>query len=210
MLVRKLLTIICCLVTAVAFAQTPAETKLVQFSGVIYDVDSNTVVPYVTLKNLTSGKAYAANYKGYFSFVVNEGDTISLSSIGYKKLLMVIPKNVRDKKYTNVIRMKSDNIELPVVRVFPWASTDEFKRDFLTMKFADDDYEIAKKNLAKATLRDFSYTLPRDGREIQGMTFNNNHIGLSNKNMTQTNPLLNPFAWGAFIKQLSEGRNKEK
>ncbi|RRN76099.1 hypothetical protein EIM50_26410 [Pseudoxanthomonas sp. SGD-10] len=208
---RKLLTIIWCLLSSLVFAQQTEEAKLVQFSGVIYDVDSNTVMPYVTIRNLTAGKAYSANYKGYFSFVVNEGDTISLSSVGYKKLLMVIPRNLKDKKYTSVIRMKSDNIELPVVRVFPWASIDEFKRDFLTMKFADDDYEIAKKNLARATLRDFTYTLPRDGREIQGMTFNNNHIGLSNKNMTQTNPLLNPFAWGAFIKQLQEGnKNKDK
>lgn len=193
------------------FSQNP-DGKIVQFSGVIYDVDSNTVVPYVTLRNSTAGKSYSANYKGYYSFVAHEGDSIHFSSVGYKKTVLVIPTNLKDKKYTAIVKMKSDNIMLPVVRVFPWISLDDFKKEFLTLKFADDDLEIAKKNLSKKTLSDLSYSLGRDGAEIQRMSFNNNHINLSNKNMVQTNPLLNPLAWASLIKQISEGdknRNKD-
>jgi hypothetical protein len=211
MIKTLLLSIILSCLYLSSFSQNQ-DKKIVQFSGVIYDTDSNTVVPYVTLRNSTSGKSYSANYKGYYSFVAHEGDTIHFSSVGYKKTSLTIPRGLRDKKFTAIVKMKSDNIMLPVVRVFPWASTDEFKKEFLTMKFADDDLEIAKKNLSKKTLRDLSYSLPRDGGEIQGMTFNNNHIGLSNKNMVQTNPLLNPLAWAALIKQISEGdknRNKD-
>lgn len=205
-----ILSVTLCCIFLTSFSQNQ-DKKIVQFSGVIYDVDSNTVVPYVTLKNSTSGKSYSANYKGYFSFVVNEGDSIHFSSVGYKKALIIIPRGLTDKKYTAIIKMKSDNIMLPVVRVFPWVSTDEFKKEFLTLRFADDDLEIAKKNLSKKTLRDLSYSLARDGGEIQGMSFNNNHINLSNKNMVQTNPLLNPLAWAALIKQISEGdKNKKK
>ena len=190
-----------------ATAQTSIDKKIVQFSGVVYDVDSNSVIPYVTLANTTSGKAYVTNYKGYYSFVAHEGDSIVFSSLGYKKATVVIPKNLKEKKYTAIVKMKSDNIELPVVRVFPWASTDEFKHDFLTMKFADDDLEVAKKNVKKAMGDGMSFGVPMDGGEIQGLTFNNQHIGLSNKNMVQTNPLLNPLAWAAFLKQISEGKN---
>jgi hypothetical protein len=187
-----------------AFAQQ--VKPLVQFSGVIYDLDSNSVVPYVTLKNVSNeNKRYSANYKGYFSIVVHEGDSIIFSSIGYKMLELVIPTNLSEKKFTVMIKMKSDNIQLPTVRVFPWASTDDFKREFLTMKFADDDLEIARKNLSKKSLAELSANLPRDGAEFSGSSFNNNHIGLSNKNMVQTNPLLNPFAWGALIKQIMDG-----
>ncbi len=194
-----------------AFSQ---QTKpLVQFSGVIYDKDSNSVVPYVTIKNLSDGgKAYSANYKGYFSFVVNEGDSIIFSSVGYKKLKLTIPQNLEDKKFTALIKMKADNIELPTVTVFPWASVDEFKKDFLTMKFADDDLEIAMKNLSKESLRTSSASLPRDGGEYNISSFQNNHNSLVNSHMVQTNPLLNPLAWGALIKQISEGnksRNKD-
>ena len=47
------------------FAQriTP-EKKLIQFSGIVTDVDSNAVVPYVTVTNLSNKEQrYAANYK---------------------------------------------------------------------------------------------------------------------------------------------------
>ncbi len=48
-----------------------------QFSGVIMNRDSNTVVPYVTIRNVSGRDQYfSANYKGYFSFVANEGDTL--------------------------------------------------------------------------------------------------------------------------------------
>lgn len=192
-----------------AFAQE--QKQLIQFSGVIYDIDSNTVVPYVTIRNRTSKKSYSANYKGYFSFVAQEGDSILLTSIGYKDLDLLIPTNARDKKFTVVIKMKSDNIQLPMVRVFPWASVDEFKKEFLTMKFADDDLEIARKNLSRKSIAELAANLPRDGGENAGTVFNNNHIGLSNKNMVQTNPLMNPFAWAALIKQITEGnKNKKK
>lgn len=192
-----------------AFSQQ--EKPLVQFSGVIYDLDSNTVVPYVTLRNQTANKSYSANYKGYFSFVAQEGDSIRFTSIGYKKIDLVIPSNLRDKKFTVVIKMQSDNIQLPSVRVFPWASVDEFKKEFLTMKFADDDLEIARKNLSRESLAALAANLPRDGRENVGASFNSNHYNLGTKNMVQTNPLLNPFAWAALIKQITEGnKNKKK
>lgn len=193
-----------------AFAQQ--NKPLVQFSGVIYDKDSNSVVPYVTIRNLSEdGKAYSANYKGYFSFVVHEGDSIQFSSVGYKKLRLTIPSNLESKKFTALVKIKSDNIELPMVTIFPWASIDEFNKDFLTMKFADDDLEIAKKNLSKESLKALSATLPRDGAEHNINSFQYNHNQLNNSHMVQTNPLLNPFAWGAFIKQITEGnkaRNK--
>ena len=192
-----------------AFAQQ--DKHLVQFSGVIYDVDSNSIVPYVNIRNISNnGKTFSANYKGYFSIVVEENDTLVFSSIGYKKLEIVIPSNVKENKFTAIIKMKSDNIQLPSVRVFPWASTDEFKRDFLTMKFPDDDLEIAKKNLSKKSLMALSATLPRDGSEYANINANNNHIGLINKGMIQTNPLLNPFAWGALINKIMQGNKSRK
>jgi hypothetical protein len=206
---KKLIFILSLLVYFSAFAQE--EKPLVQFSGVIYDVDSNTVVPYVSITNVSNkNSAFAANYKGYFSFVVQEGDSIVFSSIGYKKFEIVVPTNLKDRKFTAIIKMKTDNISLPMVRVFPWASVEEFKKEFLSMKFADDDYEIAMKNLSKKSLRELSATLPRDGIENNAMSFGNLHRSLGNKNMVQTNPLLNPFAWAAFIKELTGKKDKDK
>jgi hypothetical protein len=185
------------------------EKKIIQFSGVIYDLDSNTVVPYVNINNLTRNQTFSSNYKGYFSFVAYEGDSLVFSSVGYKKMEIDIPQSLEENKFTIILKLKADNIMLPMVRVFPWASTDEFKKDFLTMKFADDDLAIARKNLASENFRILMLNLPRDAAENSGLSFINNHQSLINKNGVQTNPLLNPFAWAAFIKQISEG-NKSR
>ncbi len=196
---------------SVAAAQTPG--KLVQFSGVIINRDSNVVVPYVTITNETVDKlsAYVANYKGYFSFVAHEGDTLSFTAVGYGKQTVIIPKNLPDDKYTVMVRMRQEVISLPMVRVYPWASEDEFKKEFLTMKIADDDLAIAKKNVSNSSIVSLARTLPRDGQEIQSMNFRNSHMSLMNRNINQrmANPLLNPFAWGAFIDQIMRG-NKQK
>jgi hypothetical protein len=189
------------------FAQV-RDKKLVQFSGVIMNRDSNTVVPYVTIANVTGRDQYfSANYKGYFSFVANEGDTLLFTAVGYRKEGVVIPVGLSDNKYTILMKMKQEVINLPGVRVYPWASTDEFKKEFMTMKFADDDLEIAKKNVSRESLASMIASLPRDGGEMQSFNFQNNHNRLTSRNFNQrlANPLLNPFAWGAFIEQIIQG-----
>ena len=204
---RIWLFLILLLSATVGFSQT-SQKKLVQFSGVIMNLDSNTVVPYVTITNVT-GKTqfYSANYKGYFSFVANVGDTVLFTAIGYKKEGLVIPTDLADNSYTVLVKMKQDVINLPTVRVYPWASTDEFKKEFMTMKFADDDLEIARKNVSKESLSAMMASLPRDGAEMQSYNLQNNHARLTSKNMNQrlANPLLNPFAWGALIQQIVNG-----
>lgn len=194
------------------FAQTP-DKNLVQFSGIIINTDSNTVVPYVNITNRTvRNQIYAANYKGYFSFVAHEGDTLTFTAVGYSREAVVIPRGVMEKKFTIMVRMKQEVLNLPTVRVFPWASLDDFKREFLTMKFADDDLAIAKKNVSRESLAALASELPRDGQEMQSFNFQNNHTRLINRNMNQrmANPLLSPFAWGALIQQIIQGDQSRK
>lgn len=207
MSMRNCLLLIGLLCTLSAFSQEN-DRSIVQFSGIIVNRDSNTVVPYVTITNL-SGKDqyYSANYKGYFSFVAHEGDTLAFTAVGYRREALVIPLNLSDNKYTVLMKLQQESINLPMVRVYPWASTDEFKKEFMTMKFADDDLEIARKNVSRESLASMIATLPRDGGEMQSYNFQNNHNQLVNKNINQrlANPLLNPFAWGALIQQIMQG-----
>ncbi len=202
------LILLCCL-SATVFAQDP---RLVQFSGVISNADSNTVVPYVTITNKTQSKTYSANYKGYFSFIVHEGDIMVFSAVGYKSGQIVIPANLPENKYTVRVSLTQDVIDLPAVRVYPWASTDEFKKEFMSMKVADDDLEIAKKNVSKASLVMLANNMSRDGDEMQGINYKNFHQGLSNKGMATkfANPLLNPVAWGALLNQIIQGDKSRK
>jgi len=205
---KCLLAILTFLFLTCAVSVNAQDKGLVQFSGIIYNVDSNVVVPYVSVINRTEkNKVVSANYQGYFSFIAHEGDTILFSAVGYKREALIIPRNVQEKKYTVIVKMKAEVVNLPTVRVLPWASVDEFNREFMAMKFADDDLEIAKKNVSRTSLLAMSKSLPRDAQEMRNVNFQNNHIALTNKafNQRAANPLLNPFAWGAFIKQILDG-----
>jgi hypothetical protein len=204
---KRLIFLMTLLSSLSVFAQS--EKHLVQFSGVIYNGDSSTVVPYATITNLTTkNSSNSANYKGYFSFVVHEGDTLKVTAIGFGTQYIYIPKKVIQKSYSTEIRLKQEAVNLPVVRVFPWASSDDFRKDFLSMKVADDDLEIAKKNISRKSILEMSGSLPRDAREIHASSFGESHNNLVNQH-SRTNPLLNPFAWGALIKQIDKSRQNQ-
>lgn len=193
-------------ITVTAFAQQQ-EKPLVQFSGIIHNADSTQVIiPYVNITNTNSKKTiYISNYEGYFSFVAHELDTLRFTCVGYAPSTVIIPAHVNNKSYTVEVMLKPQIINLPTFHVFPWATTDEFKKDFLAMKIADDDLEIAKKNVSKATLTALISTLARDGQEIQDANYQGLNTSIMNSHSITPNPLLNPLAWGSFINQISQG-----
>ena len=188
---------------AAVFAQKQ-ERPLVQFTGIVHNSDSTgIIVPYVSIVNTSyKGEISQSNYKGYFSFVVHEKDTINFSSVGYASMNIVIPANVVSKSYTIQVLLKPQIINLPIFRVFPWATTEEFTKDFLSMKIADDDLAIARKNLSNASIATLERTLPRDAGETG--SFQDFHNGILNSHST-INPLLDPFSWGSLIRQIADG-----
>jgi hypothetical protein len=200
---KYIIGILFLLVTVTAFAQKQ-DNPVVQFSGIVHNADSTRViVHYVTITNTSShNQVNQSNYQGYFSFVAHEQDTIKFTCVGYASVTVVIPSRISSKSYTLQVMLKPRIINLPVFRVFPWATTEEFTKDFLSMKIADDDLEIARKNLNLSSILSLERSLPRDGSE----SFNSQDMHNSVVNAHSiTNPLLNPFAWGALIKQISDG-----
>lgn len=189
-----------------AFAQKQ-EQPLVQFSGIVHNADSTRVIiPYVTITNVKDHKvAYISNYEGYFSFVAHTQDTLQFTCIGYAPETVVIPANVASKSFTVQVDLKPQIINLPAFRVFPWATTDEFKKDFLALKVADDDLEIARKNVNRTTLAALNNVLARDGQEIQTANYQGLNNSIMNQHSITPNPLLNPFAWGSLINEISQG-----
>lgn len=202
---KYLIGILFLMIATAGFAQQK-EQPLVQFSGITYNADSaGAIVPYVSITNLSQSKAVnTSNYKGYFSFVAHEQDSVRFSSVGFAPVTIVIPANV-NKSYTVKISLKPQIINLPVFHIFPWATTDEFKKDFLAIKVADDDLEIARKNVSRSSLLAMQNTLARDAREIQSANGQAMHMRMVNQNSVQPNPLLNPLAWGSLIRQISAG-----
>ncbi|MNQ85306.1 hypothetical protein D3C85_1004640 [compost metagenome] len=204
---RYSLAIILLFLVSSVFAQDKnPQNKLVHFSGIVTDADSNIVVPYVTITNLSNKlQKYAANYQGFFSFVVNPGDTVMFSAVGFTSKTLVLPTNIADNRYTTMVQIKSEIVYLKTVRVNPWATVEEFNKDFLSLKVADDDMAIAKKNLSRQSINGMKLTLPRDAGEISNANYRYNFDRMMNVNMRQTNPLLNPFAWGRLMQEIFNG-----
>ena len=150
---KYILGILFLLICSAGFAQQK-DTPLIQFSGIVHNADSSKViVPYVSIVNLTHKSQPAiSNYEGYFSLVVHEQDSIRFSCVGYFPITIVIPANLANKSYTLKVPLKTQIFNLPAFRVFPWATVDEFRKDFLTMKIADDDLAIVMKNLTRSTM----------------------------------------------------------
>ncbi len=202
---KYLLACLFSFMAVVALAQH-SEKALVQFSGLVNNVDStDVVVPYTTITNLSAkNQVNIANYKGYFSFVAHVQDTLRFTCVGYAPKTVVIPASA-GKSYTLQVSLKVLIVNMPAVHVFPWATTDEFRKDFLTMKLADDDLEIARKNLSRNSIAEMVKTLPRDANEIQSAYAQTEHINIMNQHSLIPNPLLNPIAWGTLIKSIADG-----
>src|SRR3569833_3461292 len=197
---KYIIAILFLFITVTAFAQDK-EQPLVQFSGIVHNADSTKViVPYVNITSSATHKTInSSNYEGYFSFVAHERDTLTFTCVGYAPTKVIIPANVANKSYTVQVMIKPMIVNLPTFHVFPWATTDEFRKDFLAMKIADDDMEIARKNLERAANRAAGNTLARDGQEISSSWAQNEHNAKLNQHSLQPNPLLNPVAWGALM-----------
>ena len=204
---KYILGILFLLLTTGVFAQEK-ERPLVQFTGVIHSADSTKgIVPYASITNLSYNKqTTSSNYEGFFSFVVHERDSIRFTCVGYAPVTIVIPENIKNKSYTISVYLVPQIFNLPVARVFPWATVDEFKKYFLTMKVADDDLAIVIKNLNGTSRQAMQRGLTRDGSESIANEMHNSVVN----SHSNTNPLLNPFAWGALIKQITAGDKKRQ
>lgn len=190
--------------TASVFAQQ-TERPLVQLSGITRNADSAkvVVVPYVNVKNVSTNKqVFISDFEGYFSFVAHERDTLTFSSVGYLPVTIVVPANVSNHSLVMNVLLKQQIYNLPAIKVFPWATTDEFRKDFLAMKIADDDFEIIRKNLNPKAIKEAGAYYPHTAYESINAQEMHNSIVNSH---SITNPLLNPFAWGSLIKDIAAG-----
>ena len=202
---KKFICLLIVVFASIAVFAQKQERPLVQFSGIVFNADSNKViVPYVSIVNTSFKNLFnLSNFEGYFSFVVHEQDTIRFSCVGYSTVIVVIPANIPTKSYTVPVLLKPTIQNLPAIKVFPWATEEEFTKEFLSIKLADDDLENAKKNLSNAKIRELERTLPRDGLE-SGVSFQDFHNGVLNSHSI-TNPLLSPFNWGTLIREIAAG-----
>lgn len=201
------LFLLCC-----AGLSAQQSKNLVQFSGMVLDGTDDELfpVPYTNILVKEKGRGTYSDLRGFFSIVVEKGDVIVFSAIGYKTVEYIIPEDLEEERYSIVQLMTQDAINLPETVVFPWPSREHFKLEFLAMDVTPELQSRAQENLANEALRRMRNEVTPDGREnadfyLRQQSRDFYHIG-------QQPPMniFNPIAWKQFFDSWKSGDFKKK
>mgnify|MGYP001258093889 CR=1 FL=1 len=200
------------LALATSLSAQEENNNLVQFTGMVLDGSTEELfpVPYANILVKDKGRGTYSDFKGFFSIVVDKGDVIVFSAIGYKTVEYKIPVDLSDNRYSMVQLMTQDTINLPETVVFPWPSRDHFKLEFLAMDVTPELQKKATENLANETLRRMRNDVPKDG--IENANYYMRQQSREYYYIGQAPPMniFNPIAWKKFFDAWKSGDFKRK
>ncbi len=192
-----------------AFSQADSlDPDVIQFSGVVVNADDLDPVSFTNIMIKGTRRGTISDYYGYFSFVALKNDTIQFSAIGYKENSFIIPDTINGKRYSLIQVMDADTVLLMPTVIYPWPTEEDFKEAFIELDIPDDDIEIARKNLAKAEMKERAMNYKMDGSMNYQNYINRETSKLYYAGQSQPISILNPFAWAQFIKAWKEGKFK--
>ncbi len=214
MIIRlQIIIVVFCFIAPADIMSQRTDDDLIQFSGVVITADSLKSLSFTNIIVKETRRGTTCDYYGYFSFVAQKNDTIIFSAIGYKTARFVIPDTITKKRYSLIQAMTSDTLLLNETMIYPWPSVEQFKQAFVSLEVPDDDYIIAKKNLALSELRERAQQFPMDASMNYKNYMDQQYYKLYYAGQTPPISIFNPFAWAEFIKAWREGkfkRNKDE
>ena len=184
--------------------------SVVQLFGVVMTADSLQGIPSCSVIVEGKGRGTITSFDGVFSIVVLKGDRITFSSVGFKNRTIEIPANLADNQYSVIQLLISDTAYLPATILKPRPTREQFERDFLNNKVADDLYETARKNTDEAQRRILLANLPADGREAVNYQLRQQANKAYYAGQLPPMNILNPAAWAEFIQAWKRGDFKKK
>lgn len=198
------------LLTLLSFNESYAQHLPVQLTGVVMSGDSIQPVFYATIRVPGTNRGTISDLNGFFSFVVAAGDEVVFSAVGYQEERLKIPHGFKHDSYSVIQMMERDTILLDAAVVYPWPTPEEFKEAFLTVQVPDDDYQRAKRNLARETLAEIGEVMAMDGGENYNYRARTYSQNLYTAGQMQRQRIFEPLAWVEFIKALKRGDFKKK
>ena len=184
------------------------EKRLIQLSGVVVSSDSLQEMPYAAVYNQTKGRGLIADIYGFFSIVVQPGDTILFHYYGHKPSSYLVPDTLTEDRYSIIHMMQVDTLQLTEVVIYPWPSKEAFAQAFVEMNPYDDAMLRAQKQLSGQTLASIASKVPTDASISYGNVLNQNQTRLYTMGQSPVTNLLNPFAWASFLQKWRSGELK--
>lgn len=201
---------ICSLTLAMALASQNAYAQywfdnIVQINGVTMTADSLRGVMGVEVVVKSKNRGVESSPSGVFTIVCYKGDTLQFSELGFRSKEYVIPKDIKGQYFSLIQLMVQDTFYLPETIIRPLPDKDHFGYAFRYWHIPDDQYELARRNTNKYTLRALAYTLPKDGRESQGVYQQDQANKAVYYGQQQPMNILNPLAWADFFEAWKRG-----
>lgn len=152
------------LVVCIALSSNAQEKGLLAFSGKITADDTSETLPFAHIIIGSSGTT--SNIYGEFSVMVNPGDSLLFSYLGYQKKLVVIPKSqTSDMTNQEVMLLRDITYLKPVTISNIPENLDDFKEVILETHLPDSiDLNNARKSISLTTyqylyMRSFKLTM---------------------------------------------------
>jgi hypothetical protein len=181
------------------------KDSVVQVYGFVMTSDSLTGIPGVTVSVKGRNQGAFTNDQGVFSIPLLKGDVIEFTSIGYKPIIVTIPRNLPGNQYSMIQLMVNDTVFLPATIIKPRPTRAQFDRDFVNTNVPDDDIEIARQNTEAAKRRVLLRGLPNDAREASNYYLRQSATRYSYLGQAPPQNIFNPIAWADFIKAWKRG-----
>lgn len=181
------------------------KTRLIQLSGVVVSSDSLNEMPYATIYDKTVKRGTIADTYGFFSMVVQPGDTIIFKYYGHKPSSFIIPDTLKDDRYSIIHMMEIDTLQLQEVVIYPWPSKEAFAQAFIEMNPYEDAMLRAQRMLSGQSLASIASTVSTDASLAYGNTMNAMNTRLYTMGQSPVNNLMNPFAWATFLQKWRSG-----
>ncbi|MEM6736065.1 MAG: carboxypeptidase-like regulatory domain-containing protein [Bacteroidota bacterium] len=189
-------------------AQMKREREVVQFTGIVFGIDSTSVIPGTHIYIPKSGRGTTTNPYGFFSMPVLEGDSIIFSAVGYKRSHYIVPNHKEQSSLRVIITLQEDISFLEEVEIRPYPTESMFKEAIITMELPNQrEYANIYQWLKSDIMTQAYYNLPASPNANAQYLINLQRQSYINRYSMPSNQLLNPFAWGQFINSL---RKKDK
>ena len=184
----------------------------IQLSGVVVTQENGQPIkmPYVTVAVENTNRGTYSNWEGFFSLVVEKGETVVFTYVGYKTVKYVVPDTLTTNRYSIFQIMSFDNILLPETVIYPWPDKDNYHAEFLAMDVNSDITDRIQDNLDKKVLASLYDKVPLDGKETTGAFLRQNAASYYYQGQTKPIQLLNVFAWKQFMDAWKAGKFKKK
>lgn len=112
--------------------------QYVMIKGQVWDLNGEELVG-AHAYNITRHYGTFTDISGIFFLVMNPGDSLRVSMVGYKPYTMKIPQRLSADSYKLDVTLIGDTIVLRTAEIKPYPATyAEFKREFLEMRVPEE------------------------------------------------------------------------